>query len=298
MTFGLACCAIENDRVPHPGTTWTVMGQESSEPPRQSDLMIVAGTVCRRMAPVIRKIYDQMPEPKLRHCDGVPATSGNIYDSYSVVQGVDHFVPVDIYVPGCPPYSGSPLRRHSETAGAHHAKARVPFTAEGSQGRPEGLTDGNLVHESPSKRIEETFPGACTKVAEWRGDVAVTVNRASLHDVAQFLRDDPALRFDYIVHVSSVDWPDDEERFEVVYEVYSVRTRQRIRLKARGAGIRLYRGLSDRHLERRRFHGARGLRHDGDPIPEPSDLRRILMPDEYDEGYPQVKTFRSRKGLA
>ena len=56
----------------------------------------------------------------------------------------------------------------------------------------------------PAKRIEETFPGACTKVAEWRGDVAVTVNRASLHDVAQFLRDDPALRFDYIVHVSSV----------------------------------------------------------------------------------------------
>ena len=95
----------------------------------------------------------------------------------------------------------------------------------------------------PAKRIEETFPGACTKVVEWRGDVAVTVTREALHDVARFLRDDPAMRFDYIVHVSSVDWPDDEERFEVVYEVYSIRARQRIRLKNAGSGIGLYRGL-------------------------------------------------------
>jgi len=104
MTFGLACCAIEMIAAVSSRYDMDRYGAGVFRAsPRQSDLMIVAGTVCRRMAPVIRKIYDQMPEPKYVIAMGSCATSGNIYDSYPVVQGVDRFVPVDIYVPGCPP---------------------------------------------------------------------------------------------------------------------------------------------------------------------------------------------------
>ena len=83
------------------------------------------------------------------------------------------------------------------------------------------------------KRIQETFSVGFVGATEWRGDVAVMVTRDNLHEVAQFLHDDPGMDFDYIVHVSSVDWPDDEERFEVVWEFYSIRKRHRIRLKTR-----------------------------------------------------------------
>ena len=104
MTFGLACCAIEMIAAASSRYDMDRYGAGVFRAsPRQSDLMIVAGTVCRRMAPVIRKIYAQMPAPKYVIAMGSCATSGNIYDSYSVVQGVDRFVPVDMYVPGCPP---------------------------------------------------------------------------------------------------------------------------------------------------------------------------------------------------
>jgi NADH-quinone oxidoreductase subunit B len=102
--FGLACCAIEMMASTSARYDLARFGSELFRAsPRQADLMIVSGRVCQKMAPVLRQIYDQMPDPKWVISMGACASSGGIFNNYAVVQGVDKVVPVDVYVPGCPP---------------------------------------------------------------------------------------------------------------------------------------------------------------------------------------------------
>ncbi|MGB9710312.1 MAG: NADH-quinone oxidoreductase subunit B [Thermodesulfovibrio sp.] len=103
LTFGLACCAIEMMAAGASHLDLDRFGILFRASPRQADVIIIAGTVTYKMAPIVKRVYDQMPEPKYVVAMGSCACTGGIFNTYSTVQGVDKFLPVDVYIPGCPP---------------------------------------------------------------------------------------------------------------------------------------------------------------------------------------------------
>jgi len=151
LLFGLACCAIEMMSAQASNYDLSRFGMELNRPsPRQSDLMIVAGRVSRKMAPVVRHLYDQMTDPKWVIAMGDCASCGGVYNNYAVVQGVDEIIPVDVYVAGCPP---RPEALIDGIMMLHEKVKREKVIGTEERGEPLQVTSQNLVQVNmPDKK--------------------------------------------------------------------------------------------------------------------------------------------------
>ena len=265
MPFGTACCAIEYMSIVSAHYDVARFGAEVVRfSPRQSDLLMVMGTVTDKMGPVLKKIYEQMPEPKWVISMGACATSGGFYRAYHVMQGIDEIIPVDVYIPGCPPSPEAVLQavlmirelidKESIVGADARQDLRERMLKEITESSPKTLLIAEqqaleaarlvqITREAAHPRnpitdlLESRFKEEVLHVDDFRGDLAVTIRPDRVNEICRTLKEDAATRFDLLSSITGVDYlgyPDkkSEERFNVVYHLYSIDHGHRLRLKA------------------------------------------------------------------
>ena len=230
MPMGLACCAIELMAAGASRFDIARFGAEVMRfSPRQSDVMIVAGTVTYKMALAVKRIWDQMPEPKWCIAMGACASSGGMYRCYAVLQGIDQLIPVDVYIAGCPP------RPEALIEGLMKLQRKIDGRALAS------LEQKRDAHRSPAPQLIHGFsnfpPTSPRSPAKFK---VLAENRIPRRDhAARRARADPGdlpvlqgeLGFTYLLDISGVDNFGEEPRFEVVYELYHFGAATALRLK-------------------------------------------------------------------
>jgi NADH-quinone oxidoreductase subunit B len=255
MPFGTACCAIEY--MSCLSSTYDVarFGAEVVRfSPRQSDLLMVMGTITDKMGPVLKRIYDQMPEPKWVISMGACATSGGFYRSYHVMQGIDEIIPVDVYIPGCPPPPEAVLdaiiklqeeisRKYPHDGRATEPKSHAPLypvlkdasVAELYPPSPallDYLSRAGDVDKPIVKRLRGQFGQDIISADDFRGDLSLTVKPDHIVDLCRWLKEQPDMDFDMLLDLCVVDYITRSERFDIVYFLYSLNHGHHLRLKA------------------------------------------------------------------